>query len=638
MSIAMSSTPPLTVPTLLRGPYREARNIATVRTVTWRARWWVWVGLLCLGTAARVAGKPVSLEWSVDGRYVVAASDRGQAVRVSTSGMSARVPAEPLHSVRLSPEGRLALGVMDETFVSVDLQSKEIVEVPLDERLGKPVSWHRGPFGDVVVTKTVAHYNIRRSGGRSTDADAAPTQNFRALWLDPTEPLAYLDTGYGLEVRHLRSGLTLRSFDAGLRDQRYLGAVRDPHGRLILGVEDDSGFRIWTPPDPPGSPWGDLPIESVKALSGDGLMLAVGTATTLKLYATATQEQISLLAVRSPIRQLAFAPDSAHLAVALDNGSVRVYPTSSQGLPLPLDRPISEVDVGRIRSESIGRGELPLREPVASWQLSGATVYLSWTPEGLLSGWVGGRATQVDPSNGDELPLPLVGVAPGKPYALSSDGSQLAAVVDGGVGIFDTRRWRQLRRLPTGGSHQQLEWRGQVLVMDAGPARAQSWNPKDGLPLGDAYVVAPEVTARFRLSPDGQHLAVTGRAPRVVRASDGVQVTSLSGQWSGVIAATWSSDGRRLATAGGDATVLVWDTATWTPISLIEGLYGRAMAFSPDSTKLVSASWEGAVIANVADGVLEQKLAFEGLLSSVDWSEAGVALVDSTGSLYLWPR
>jgi WD40 repeat protein len=174
--------------------------------------------------------------------------------------------------------------------------------------------------------------------------------------------------------------------------------------------------------------------------------------------------------------------------------------------------------------------------------------------------------------------------------------------------------------------------------MDAGPAKAQSWDPSNGLPLGDAYVVAPEVTARFRLSPDGQWLAVTGQVPRVVRAADGVQVAPLLGQWSGVIAATWSSDGRRLATAGGDATVLVWDTTTWTPISLIEGLYGRAMAFSPDSTKLVSASWEGAVIANVADGVLEQKLAFEGLLSSVDWSEAGVALVDTTGSLYLWPR
>ena len=98
--------------------------------------------------------------------------------------------------------------------------------------------------------------------------------------------------------------------------------------------------------------------------------------------------------------------------------------------------------------------------------------------------------------------------------------------------------------------------------MDAGPAKAQSWNPKDGLPLGDAYVYAPEATARFRLSPDGQWLAVTGLAPRVVRASDGVQVASLSGQWSGVITATWSADGRRLATAGGDATVLVWDLGT----------------------------------------------------------------------------
>ena len=592
------------------------------------------VALLCV--AAKVQGQPQSLEWSLDGRYAIAAGERGPAIRISSRGVPSRVPAE-MTRASLSPDGRLALGVVGDIFVSVDLQTGETVEVPLDERLGKAVAWQRGPYGDVIVTRTVAHYNVRRTGGRSSDADAAPTKNFRDLWLDPVDPLAYIDTGYGVEVRHLRTGLTLRTFDAGTTEQRYLGSVRDPHGRLMFAMEDAEGFRLWAPPEPPGEVWDFLPEGSVKSLSGDGLLLAVGGEGALLMYTTKDRRQVSRTKTPSRVVDVAFAPDSTHVAAVLESGAVRVWPTATAGLSLPIERDLSEVDIGRIRTDAISRGDLPKRSPIAVWHLSGASAHVTYSPTGDLIGWVAGRLARIEPATGDEAPLALSGLSPGRPFVFSPDGAQIAAVVDKGVGIFDLKRSRLVRRLPTGGEHNQLQWRARTLVTDAVAGKVQAWDTEDGSPIGDAFVASPEPTARLSLSPDGSLIAVTGKSPRVLRVSDGTIVASLQAQWSGVIASAWSEDGRRLASAGGDGTVLIWDTSLWKPVSLIEGLSGRILTFSPDGSRLLSASWDGAVIANVSDGVLEQQLLFDGLLSSVDWSDVGVVISDSTGAIYLWP-
>lgn len=161
----------------------------------------------------------------------------------------------------------------------------------------------------------------------------------------------------------------------------------------------------------------------------------------------------------------------------------------------------------------------------------------------------------------------------------------------------------------TSGAGGELQEAGEVWVWDAGTGKALHTFPvtpkteygewasaADVAVSADGKRVAAPVTSGGRGAPAGIIIEDTGASVRVWELGTGRDTQPVKGLKTSVGRVVFSPDGKRLATAGADKVVRVWDVETGKELAALSCPDRvAAVAFSPDGKSLAAGSKDGSI-------------------------------------------